>query len=118
MPQEAIRRVSIVTGGALGIGGATSRRLAARGDLAVLNDIDTSTAADARAAIEAAGGVRETVIGGIVADEVVEAVALRLGDGRIDGCTNGNAIAPDLADSQQTPASAMLRDNDPAKIET
>ncbi|MFD2470481.1 SDR family NAD(P)-dependent oxidoreductase [Amycolatopsis silviterrae] len=213
MPQEAIRRVSIVTGGALGIGGATSRRLAARGDAVVLNDLDSAAAADAQAAIEAAGGVCETVIGDIVVDEVAEAVtaaALRLGDGRIDVLVNNvgdfrpasrdflhstpeqwarlhelnllhvfkvthrvlphmishgagvivnnstveafrgipghavysaynagvsaftkslavevgrhgvrvNAIAPDLADSQQTPAAAMLRDNDPSAIET
>ncbi|WP_406634514.1 SDR family NAD(P)-dependent oxidoreductase [Amycolatopsis sp. WGS_07] len=213
MPQDAIRRVSIITGGALGIGGATSRRLAARGDLVVLNDIDPAAAADTQAAIKAAGGVCETVIGDIVADEVADSVtaaALRLGDGRIDVLVNNvgdfrpasrdflhstpeqwarlhelnllhvfklthrvlphmishsagvivnnstveafrgipghavysaynagvsaftkslavevgrhgvrvNAIAPDLADSQQTPAAAMLRDNDPSAIET
>lgn len=69
--------VSIVTGGALGIGGATSRRLARRGDLVLLNDIDSEAAEAARAEIIAAGGRCEVVVGDITDAEVVAAVAAR-----------------------------------------
>lgn len=84
-------RLSIVTGGALGIGGATSRLLASRGDAVVLNDIDGDSAERTRAEISAAGGRCLTVVGDIVQDEVVEellAAALRLGSGRVDVLVN------------------------------
>lgn len=85
-----MRRVSIVTGGALGIGGATSRRLAARGDLVVLNDIDEEAAAGTAAEIVAAGGSCTTVIGDIVEPDVVDAVvqAALQQTGRIDVLVN------------------------------
>jgi 2-hydroxycyclohexanecarboxyl-CoA dehydrogenase len=67
-------RTSIVTGGALGIGGATSRRLAARGDTVVLNDIDPEAAERARAEIVDAGGRCVVVVGDIVEQGVVERV--------------------------------------------
>lgn len=206
-------RVSIVTGGAMGIGGATSRRLAARGDFVVLNDIDEQAARRASGEIAAAGGRCEVVVGDIVDDNVLDAVtatALAAGSGRIDVLVNNvgdfrpaardflhsrpeqwtrlhelnllhvfamthrvlprmieqrsgvivnnstveafrgipghavysaykagvsaftkslavdvgrhgvrvNAIAPDLADSEQTPAAAMLGGNDPSAIAT
>lgn len=82
-------RVSVVTGGALGIGGATSRRLAADGDVVVLNDIDGKAAARTAAEITAAGGRVETVVGDIVEDDVIAAVGAvieRLG--RIDVLVN------------------------------
>lgn len=66
--------VSIVTGGALGIGGATSRRLAARGDLVVLNDIDADAAARTCEEITDAGGRCVTVVGDIVDVDVVDRV--------------------------------------------
>lgn len=69
--------VSIVTGGALGIGGATSRRLARRGDLVLLNDIDAAAAEAARTEILAAGGRCEVVPGDITDPTVVAAVADR-----------------------------------------
>lgn len=72
-------RVSVVTGGALGIGGAISRRLAADGDLVVLNDIDADAAARTRADIEAAGGRCVTVVGDIVEDATVAEVARTAG---------------------------------------
>ncbi|HTW15338.1 MAG TPA: SDR family NAD(P)-dependent oxidoreductase [Nocardioides sp.] len=206
-------RVSIVSGGALGIGGATSRRLAARGDTVVLNDIDGDAAAATRDAIVAEGGECVVVVGDIVEHDVVaQVVETALGiTGRIDVLVNNvgdfrpaskdflrsrpeqwerlhelnllhvlrlthaalphlieqgggaaivnnstveafrgipghavysaynagvsaftkslavevgrhgirvNAIAPDLADSQQTPAAAMLNGKDPALIPT
>lgn len=206
-------RVSIVSGGALGIGGATSRRLAARGDLVVLNDIDAEAAAATSAEITDAGGRCVVVVGDIVEEQVVAEVvstALEVG-GHIDVLVNNvgdfrpaskdflrskpwqwarlhelnllhvlhlthaviphmiergqggaivnnstveafrgipghavysaynagvsaftkslavelgryrirvNAIAPDLADSEQTPAAAMLNGKDPALIPT
>ena len=48
--------MSIVTGGALRIGGATSRRLATRGDLVVLNDLDEQAARRTGDEIVATGG--------------------------------------------------------------
>ena len=212
MTAERPDRVSVVTGGAHGIGGATSRRLAARGDLVVLNDIDAAGAEKARAEIEAAGGRCVTVVGDVTEQEVVDrlvADALAAG-GRIDVLVNNvgdfrpaskdfarsrpehwqrlyelnlrhvlavthavlphmqeqgggaivnnstveafrgipghaaysafnagvsaftkslavevgthgirvNAIAPDLADSQQTPAELMLRGRDPERVHT
>jgi 2-hydroxycyclohexanecarboxyl-CoA dehydrogenase len=87
----ADRRVSVVTGGALGIGGAVSRRLAAAGDLVVLNDVDGDAADAARSDIERAGGRCVVAPGDItdpaVVDEVRDA-ALAAGGGRIDVLVN------------------------------
>ena len=84
-------RVSVVTGGALGIGGAITRRLAARGDRMVLNDIDAAAAGATRADILAAGGQCEVVPGditdGVVIDELARR-ALEIGQGRVDVLVN------------------------------
>lgn len=83
-------RVSIISGGALGIGGATSRRLAARGDLVVLNDIDAEAGEATRADIVAQGGQCVLVPGDIVEQDVVDrvvATALEAG-GHIDVLVN------------------------------
>lgn len=88
---SASGRTSVVTGGALGIGGAVSRRLAALGDLVVLNDIDAEAAERARAEIEESGGRCVTVIGDIVDDDTVgrvTAAALEAGGGRVDVLVN------------------------------
>jgi len=85
------RRVSVVTGGALGIGGAISRRLAAAGDLVVLNDLDEAAAHTAQKEIEQAGGRCRLVLGDITKPAVVEAVrdaALDAGQGRVDVLVN------------------------------
>jgi NAD(P)-dependent dehydrogenase (short-subunit alcohol dehydrogenase family) len=66
--------VTVVTGGALGIGGATSRRLAARGDRIVLNDIDAAAAERTAAGIRARGGWCEVVVGDVTDPAVVERV--------------------------------------------
>jgi 2-hydroxycyclohexanecarboxyl-CoA dehydrogenase len=90
MTEQRADRVSIVTGGAHGIGGATSRLLAARGDLVVLNDLDVDGAEAAREEIEAAGGRCVTAVGDITEAPVVErvvAAALEAG-GRIDVLVN------------------------------
>lgn len=68
------QRVAVVTGGALGIGGATSRRLAGDGDLVILNDIDGSAAEKACAEIAEAGGRAVPVIGDVVDDAVVDEI--------------------------------------------
>lgn len=84
-------RVAVVTGGALGIGGAITRRLAAAGDIVVLNDIDGDAALSARADIEAAGGTCRLVVGDVTRPAVVDEmrrVAEEAGGGRIDVLVN------------------------------
>ncbi|WP_166867825.1 SDR family NAD(P)-dependent oxidoreductase [Salinibacterium sp. ZJ70] len=75
--------VAVVTGGAGGIGGAISRRLAARGDHLILNDIDEEAAQRAARDIRAAGGECDLVIGDITDAAIVtalyDAVAVRGG---------------------------------------
>lgn len=68
-------QVAVVTGGAVGIGGGISRRLASAGAHVVLADIDAGAAEAARYEIEAAGGRCTTVIGDIRDPEVVSLVA-------------------------------------------
>ncbi|KQZ75579.1 SDR family NAD(P)-dependent oxidoreductase [Nocardioides sp. Root151] len=82
-------RVSVVTGGALGIGGATSRRLAADGDTVVLVDIDAAAADSTATEIRAAGGTVHVVVGDVADDDVVEAVSTQVGElGRVDVLVN------------------------------
>jgi 2-hydroxycyclohexanecarboxyl-CoA dehydrogenase len=82
-------RVSVVTGGALGIGGAISRRLAAGGDLVVLNDLDPDAAAATAADITAGGGQVRTVAGDVVDDDVVAELAATVAElGRLDVLVN------------------------------
>lgn len=73
------QNISIVTGGATGIGGAISRRLASRGDHVVLNDLDPEAAETTATAIRHSGGQALVVAGDITQDsvvaEVVEAAA-------------------------------------------
>ena len=84
-------QVAIVTGGAQGIGGGISRRLAATGAHVVLNDINARAASATRAEIAAAGGQCTTVVGDIrdrnVVAEVAE-TALAVDDSRIDILVN------------------------------
>lgn len=54
-------RVAIVTGGALGIGGATSRRLAEEGAKVLIADINVDAAQATADEIRSVGGVAETV---------------------------------------------------------
>lgn len=83
-------RVSVVTGGASGIGGAISLRLAARDDHVVLNDIDAVAADSMRASIEAVGGACTVVPGDITDTNVVARVmAAALGAvGRVEVLVN------------------------------
>jgi 2-hydroxycyclohexanecarboxyl-CoA dehydrogenase len=84
---QPTRATTVVTGGARGIGGAISRRLAARGDHVVLNDVDEAAASVAQAEIEAAGGTCTPVPGDITEPDVVRATVAAAG-GRIDHLVN------------------------------
>lgn len=82
-------RVSVVTGGALGIGGAISRRLAADGDTVVLVDHDPEAAQETARGIVADGGNVEVVVGDVSHDDTVAAVAAVVERrGRIDVLVN------------------------------
>jgi 2-hydroxycyclohexanecarboxyl-CoA dehydrogenase len=84
-------RVAVVTGGARGIGGAISRRLAAAGDVVVLNDIDGEAGRSTAKEIEADGGTCVLVAGDVTRQAVVDeirSVALEAAGGRIDVLVN------------------------------
>lgn len=84
-------QVAVVTGGALGIGGGISRRLAAAGAHVVLADIDGEAAAATRDEISAAGGVCTIVVGNIRDRDVVATVTettLAVDDSRVDILVN------------------------------
>jgi 2-hydroxycyclohexanecarboxyl-CoA dehydrogenase len=84
-------QVAVVTGGALGIGGGISRRLAAAGAHVVLADINSDAASATHDEIIAAGGHCTTVVGDIRHRDVVVAVtetALAVDDSRIDILVN------------------------------
>ena len=95
MPPDVTARfagqVAVVTGGALGIGGGISRRLAAAGAHVVLADIDGDAAAATREDIVGAGGAATVVVGDIRDRDVVAAVretALAVADSRVDILVN------------------------------
>lgn len=84
-------RVAVVTGGASGIGGGISRRLAAAGAAVLLNDLDADAAGNTAAEITAAGGDVTVLVGDIRLPETVAAVAgaaLAVADGRVDILVN------------------------------
>ncbi|AXO37907.1 SDR family NAD(P)-dependent oxidoreductase [Micromonospora sp. B006] len=84
-------RIAVVTGGALGIGGGISRRLAAAGAHVVLVDIDGEAAAGTAADIRSAGGEVEVVLADVRnADGVAVAVAVAaaVDSGRVDVLVN------------------------------
>jgi 2-hydroxycyclohexanecarboxyl-CoA dehydrogenase len=84
-------QVAIVTGGALGIGGGISQRLAAAGAHVVLADINSDAASATHDTIIAAGGRATLVVGDIRARDTVADVtetALAVDDSRIDILVN------------------------------
>jgi len=84
-------QVAVVTGGAIGIGGGISRRLARAGATVVLNDIDPVAAEETAARIRAGGGCCELVLGDIREPDTVArvlSVASAVQDGRIDVLVN------------------------------
>ncbi|HVN50285.1 MAG TPA: SDR family NAD(P)-dependent oxidoreductase [Acidimicrobiales bacterium] len=91
MSERLDGRIAVVTGGAAGIGGGISRRLAAAGAVVVVNDVDTGLLESAVADIDAIGGralpvpgdIRDAAVVGRVADQ-----ALAIDGGRIDVLVN------------------------------
>lgn len=84
-------RIAVVTGGAAGIGGGISRRLAANGARVVVNDIDQALLVQALSDIKAAGGDAVGVHGDIREAGTVRLLtdaALDAGGGRIDILVN------------------------------
>ena len=84
-------KIAIVTGGAGGIGGGISRRLAANGATVVINDIDELLLAATLKEITASGGTAVPAPGDIrTLDTVTSVTALAAGldDGRIDILVN------------------------------
>lgn len=90
MTDDFSGRTAIVTGGAGGIGGGVSRRLAAGGAMVVVNDIDTDLLDETLRDIESHGGRAVPVPGDVRDPDVVDgllATALDHG-GRVDVLVN------------------------------
>lgn len=84
-------KVAVITGGALGIGGATSRRLAEDGYDIVLVDLDKDAAEATRRDILLTGRACSLVIGDITKDETLVALGETLaqeGGERVDALVN------------------------------
>ncbi len=71
--QRLTDRVAIVTGGALGIGGATARRLAAEGAKVLVVDVNGDAAARNVATITGTGGVAEALQADVGTEQGVKA---------------------------------------------
>ena len=83
-------RVAIVTGGARGIGGATSRRLAEDGALVLVADVNGEWAEENVARIRQAGGQAEACVTDLSKREDIESMVKRAVDvwGRLDILVN------------------------------
>lgn len=82
-------RITVVTGGALGIGGAISRRFAADGDLVLLADIDAEAAHATAAELTRDGGQVEVIVGDVSSDKTVADITAAVErHGRIDVLVN------------------------------
>ncbi len=90
-------QVAIVTGGAQGIGGATSRRLAEEGAAVLVADVDLDTASATAAAISDTGGQAVPMRADVSRAEDIEAMVARAVDefGRLDILVN-NAVSSSL----------------------
>src|SRR5258707_2677228 len=67
-------RVAIVTGGAMGIGGATARRLAAEGDRVLVVDVNADAVVRNVATISGQGGVAEALVSDVGTEAGVRAM--------------------------------------------
>ena len=86
---EEQARISVVTGGALGIGGAITRRLAGDGDHVVLVDLDDAAATATAEQVRSAGGTVTTLAGDVTDQETVDRIAeVVAGLGRVDVLVN------------------------------
>lgn len=83
-------RVAIVTGGALGIGGASARKLAADGARVLLADVNESAAEENAERIRAAGGVAQVMLVDVAQPEQIRGMVERAVDlwGRLDLLVN------------------------------
>ena len=80
MPGRFEGQVAIVTGGALGIGGATARRLAAEGAKVLIADINDAAAAANVERIQAVGGAARAIHTDVaVAQDIAHMVAEAVG---------------------------------------
>lgn len=77
-PNDAIHPLALVTGGASGIGGAISRRLASDGYRVLIIDTDAAAAAHTEAEITAAGHKASTLVADVTQDSGVELVTQAL----------------------------------------
>lgn len=105
-------RVAIVTGGALGIGGAVSRRFGAEGAHVLVVDIDAPAAEQAAEDIRAAGGRCTCIIGDVTEQDTVS----RLGKA-IDGAADGrvDVLVNNVGDFR--PAKSVFQRSDAAQWE-
>ena len=72
--ERLLGQVAIVTGGAVGIGGATARRLADEGANVLIADVDPEAADRQVAAIRDAGGSAETIVADVGKHDDVRAM--------------------------------------------
>jgi 3-oxoacyl-[acyl-carrier protein] reductase len=81
---------AIVTGGAMGIGGATAKRLAAEGATVTIADLNEAAAAETVRAIAAAGGKATAVACNVTSEDAVRALVegVLARHGRIDILAN------------------------------
>lgn len=103
------QRVAIVTGGALGIGGATARRLAADGARVLIVDTAADAAAENAGRIEAGGGTAAVLVADVGAEDTAAAAVSDVVRrwGRLDVLVNNayRAIDPDRGVAEITDAS-------------
>jgi NAD(P)-dependent dehydrogenase (short-subunit alcohol dehydrogenase family) len=90
-------QAAIVTGGALGIGGATSRRFAEEGAKVLVSDVNDEAAAKNVETIRAAGGVAEAFHADVSSHADIKAMIGKAVDlwGRLDILVNNAYAAPD-----------------------
>ncbi|NHF62155.1 SDR family NAD(P)-dependent oxidoreductase [Microcella pacifica] len=110
MTASSSRPLAVVTGGVHGIGGATSRRLAADGYDLIVVDIDAEAALPFREHLVAQGSRCELVVGDITDDATLAqlgAVIHNVSNGRVDVLVNN------VGDFR--PARAVFHKSDPAQ---
>jgi NAD(P)-dependent dehydrogenase (short-subunit alcohol dehydrogenase family) len=100
-------QVSLVTGAASGIGAATARRLAARGDAVVCADLDGDGAAATASGLPEAMAFALDVADGAATDAMVEATLERFGDlHNVVACAgmelHGHSLDFDVEDFRRT----------------
>ncbi len=88
---NSAQRIVAITGGALGIGGAVSRRFASDGAHVVLLDIDARAAKETASEIRASGGEVSVVVADVTTEagiDALESAVREVDGGRIDVLVN------------------------------